>query len=317
MQKNANNKPLAIFLFGATATGKTDLAIKLYQSLPCEIISVDSALIYKDMNIGTAKPTDEEQHLAPHHLIDILDPSESYSVSDFYHDALSLMNDITARGKIPVLVGGTMLYFKALLDGLSPLPHSTPEVREKINTIIKERGSQGLYQKLKEVDPQSASQIKENDSQRLGRALEVYYLSGQKMSDLLQIKGQGIDYNILQFSIEVDDRSVLHKKIEDRFTQMIELGFVDEVKQLFNRGDLDENMPSIRCVGYRQIWYYLQGKISLDDAIFQGVCATRQLAKRQITWQRGWNSETIPLKFNKNKENFEKMITIIKREFAL
>lgn len=276
---------------GPTASGKTDLAIRLRQTLPIEVISVDSALIYKGMDIGTAKPSQAELAAAPHRLIDILDPSESYSVMNFREDALREMADITAQGKIPLLVGGTMLYYKALLDGLSPLPSADPAVRAEIEARAAQQGWPALHAELLALDPTAGRRINPNDSQRINRALEVFYLSGKTMTELTAQQGEAIPYQIVQFAIAPQDRAVLHQRIEQRFHKMIELGFEQEVRTLFERGDLHPELPSIRCVGYRQMWEYLAGETSLDEAIFKGICATRQLAKRQITWLRGWNSE--------------------------
>ena len=286
-----NNKPKAIFLMGPTASGKTDLAIALRESLPVEVISVDSALIYKGMDIGTAKPSREELAKAPHRLIDILDPAESYSAMNFRADALKEMAKITVSGRIPLLVGGTMLYYKALIEGLSPLPSADIEVRAKIEQKAAEFGWGALHQDLMAIDPISANRINPNDSQRINRALEVFYITGKTMTELTTQQGESLPYDVLQFAIAPEDRAVLHQRIEQRFHKMIELGFEQEVRQLFERGDLNIDLPSIRCVGYRQMWEYLQGDISLDEVIFKAICATRQLAKRQITWLRGWQSE--------------------------
>lgn len=284
-------KPPAIFLMGPTASGKTDLAIALRKSLPVEVISVDSALIYKGMDIGTAKPSVAELALAPHRLIDILDPAESYSVMNFRDDALREMAEITAQGKIPLLVGGTMLYYKALLDGLSPLPSADPAIRAEIERRAEQQGWNALHAELLAIDPVAGARINPNDSQRINRALEVFYISGRTMTELTAEQGEAIPYSITQFAIAPQDRAVLHQRIEQRFHKMIELGFEQEVRRLFERKDLNADLPSIRCVGYRQMWEYLNGEISLDEAIFKGICATRQLAKRQITWLRGWESE--------------------------
>ena len=286
-----NNKPKAIFLMGPTASGKTDLAIALRESLPVEVISVDSALIDKGMDIGTAKPSPEELAKAPHRLINILDPAESYSAMNFRADALKEMAEITASGRIPLLVGGTMLYYKALIEGLSPLPSADSEVRAKIEQKAAEFGWGALHQDLMVIDPVSANRINPNDSQRINRALEVFYITGKTMTELTAQQGESLPYDVLQFTIAPEDRAVLHQRIEQRFHKMIALGFEQEVRKLFERGDLNIDLPSIRCVGYRQMWEYLQGDISLDEAIFKGICATRQLAKRQITWLRGWQSE--------------------------
>ncbi|MGG5574046.1 tRNA (adenosine(37)-N6)-dimethylallyltransferase MiaA [Vibrio diazotrophicus] len=295
--------PLALFLMGPTASGKTELAIRLRQKYPIEIISVDSALIYKGMDIGTAKPDAREQELAPHRLIDILDPSESYSAADFRRDALKEMNDIVAEGKIPLLVGGTMLYYKALLEGLSPLPAADPEIRQQIEKEAIELGWDTLHDQLKAIDPVSAERIHPNDPQRLSRALEVYRISGKTLTELTKTKGEPLPFRVKQFAIAPKERAELHRRIELRFEKMVENGFEDEMKALYARKDLHPDLPSIRCVGYRQMWDYLDGNCTLDEAIFRGVCATRQLAKRQITWLRSWDdltwldSENIDLAF--------------------
>ncbi|MGX2950694.1 tRNA (adenosine(37)-N6)-dimethylallyltransferase MiaA [Ursidibacter sp. B-7004-1] len=308
------SKPLAIFLMGPTASGKTDLAIQLRQTLPVEVISVDSALIYKGMDIGTAKPNATELELAPHRLIDILDPAESYSVANFREDALREMADITAQGKIPLLVGGTMLYYKGLLEGLSPLPSANADIRADIEAKAEKLGWDSLHQELLKIDPISAQRINPNDSQRINRALEVFYLSGKTMTELTAQQGESIPYDILQFAIAPQERSVLHQRIEQRFHKMIELGFEQEVQRLFERKDLHPDLPSIRCVGYRQMWEYLAGDISLDEAIYKGICATRQLAKRQITWLRGWTSEVEWLDSLDPQGAYTKMIEKLKQK---
>ncbi|MFU2113886.1 tRNA (adenosine(37)-N6)-dimethylallyltransferase MiaA [[Pasteurella] aerogenes] len=280
----------AIFLMGPTASGKTDLAIRLRQTLPVEIISVDSALIYRGMDIGTAKPNVQELALAPHRLIDIKDPSKSYSAAEFRRDALREMQEISAQGKIPLLVGGTMLYFKALLEGLSPLPSADEKVRSEIEAKAAQFGWAALHQELAKIDPVSAQRINPNDSQRINRALEVFYLSGQTLTALSAQKSEALPYHIDQFAIAPQDRSLLHQRIEWRFHKMIEQGFQQEVEKLYSRGDLHPDLPSIRCVGYRQMWEYLRGDYNHEEMVFRGICATRQLAKRQITWLRGWKS---------------------------
>ena len=280
--------PQAIFLMGPTASGKTALAINLRKTLPVELISVDSALIYRGMDIGTAKPTAEEQALAPHRLLDILDPAESYSAADFRRDALAEMAEITAAGRIPLLVGGTMLYFKALLEGLSPLPSASPEVRAEIEQQAAEHGWESLHERLKSIDPVAAARIHPNDPQRLSRALEVFFISGKTLTELTQTSGEALPYQVHQFAIAPAKRELLHQRIEQRFHQMLASDFEAEVRALFARGDLHPEMPSIRCVGYRQMWSYLNGEISYDEMVYKGICATRQLAKRQLTWLRGW-----------------------------
>lgn len=284
--------PLALFLMGPTASGKTDLAIRLRQKFPVEIISVDSALIYKGMDIGTAKPDQDELALAPHRLIDILDPSEAYSAADFRRDALREIQAIVEQGKIPLLVGGTMLYYKALLEGLSPLPAADPEIRQQIEQEAQQLGWAALHEQLRQIDPISAERIHPNDPQRLSRALEVYRISGKTLTELTQTKGEALPFRVKQFAIAPKERAELHRRIELRFEKMVEAGFEDEVKALYARKDLHPDLPSIRCVGYRQMWDYLDGNCTLDEAIFRGICATRQLAKRQITWLRSWDDLT-------------------------
>ena len=309
--QHLENKPLAIFLMGPTASGKTDLAIQLRQQLPVEVISVDSALIYRGMDIGTAKPSKAEQALAPHRLIDICDPSESYSAANFRTDALREMQEISAQGKIPLLVGGTMLYYKALLEGLSPLPSADEKVRSEIEAKSALIGWDGLHQELSKIDPISAQRINPNDSQRINRALEVFYLTGKTLTELTAQKGEALPYDILQFAIAPEQREVLHRRIEQRFHKMIELGFQQEVEKLYRRPDLNENLPSIRCVGYRQMWEYLRGDYDHDEMVFRGICATRQLAKRQITWLRGWTSPIQWLDSLQPAQALEKVLTSV------
>jgi tRNA dimethylallyltransferase len=288
--KDLSSLPPALFLMGPTASGKTGLAIELCENLPCEIISVDSALIYRGMDIGTAKPNAAELRRAPHRLIDILDPAQRYSVAEFRKDALLAMQDITARGKIPLLVGGTMMYYKALIDGLSPLPESDQNVRKIIEAKAEKFGWEVLHQQLVQIDPTSAKRIHPNDPQRLIRALEVYHLTNRSMTDLMATKSAPIPYNITQFCIAPDDRKVLHQRITQRFQQMVNKGFQGEVEILRARGDLHLNLPSIRCVGYRQMWQYLDGDFNFSEMIEKSVASTRQLAKRQLTWLRSWEN---------------------------
>jgi tRNA dimethylallyltransferase len=277
-----------LFLMGPTASGKTALAIKMAQKHNCEIISVDSALIYKQMDIGTAKPNAAELALAPHKLINILDPSESYSAADFRRDALIEIEAIIKRGKTPLLVGGTMMYFKALLEGLSPLPSADETIRQQIQTRADIEGWEALHQSLCEIDPVAGARIHPNDPQRLSRALEVYYISGKTMTELTQTKSAALPYEVVQFAIAPLDRKVLHELIAKRFTIMLEQGFVEEVNSLMARGDLHLDLPSMRCVGYRQCWQYLEGEFDYDTMVEKATAATRQLAKRQLTWLRGW-----------------------------
>lgn len=274
---------------GPTASGKTDLAIALAEHHNCELISVDSALVYRGMDIGTAKPTPEEQQRAPHRLIDIRDPSEPYSAADFRADALKEMAEIVKQGKTPVLVGGTMLYFKALLEGLSELPAADQAIRADIAQEAERKGWQALHQELQSFDPVAAARIHPNDPQRLSRAIEVYRISGVSLTEhIAKQKEQKPPYRFAQFAIAPAERSVLHERIEQRFRLMLAADFETEVKALMARGDLHPELPSIRSVGYRQMWSYLAGEINYDEMVFRGVVATRQLAKRQMTWLRGW-----------------------------
>lgn len=282
--------PPAIFLMGPTASGKTDLAIKLCQQLPCDIISVDSALIYRDMNIGTAKPTASELRQAPHRLIDILDPAESYSAMDFRRDALREMQDISASGRIPLLVGGTMLYFKALLEGLADMPAADPVIRADIEQTAATYGWPYVHAQLADVDPESAARIHPNHSQRIERALEVYRATGISMTKHHQQhpQHQALPYDVIQLAIAPLDRAILHDRIAQRFELMLQQGLVAEVEALHRRADLHLDLPAIRAVGYRQVWQYLDGELDYQQMIERGVIATRQLAKRQFTWLNGW-----------------------------
>ncbi|MCG7563206.1 MULTISPECIES: tRNA (adenosine(37)-N6)-dimethylallyltransferase MiaA [Pseudoalteromonas] len=284
-------KPV-ITLMGPTAAGKTALAIELCQQLNSEIISVDSALVYKGMDIGTAKPDAAEQAMAPHHLIDILDPAESYSVADFRRDAIACIDRLHQQGKVPVLVGGTMMYFKGLIEGLSPLPEACPKVRETLEQEANAQGWPALHAQLTEIDPQAASKISENDSQRINRALEVYRLTGKTMTELQKAKQAPLPYQFHQFAIAPKDRKILHERIEKRFKIMLDQGFKNEVLALYQRDDLHPDLPSIRCVGYRQMWEHLAGECDYEEMLFKGIAATRQLAKRQLTWLRSWPDVT-------------------------
>ncbi|MDY7567771.1 tRNA (adenosine(37)-N6)-dimethylallyltransferase MiaA [Pseudomonas sp. RTC3] len=291
--------PPAIFLMGPTAAGKTDLAIELTKVLPCELISVDSALVYRGMDIGTAKPSKELLSEFPHRLIDIIDPVQSYSAAEFRADALAAMADITARGNIPLLVGGTMLYFKALQEGLADMPPADASVRAQLEAEAAALGWQGLHDQLAQVDPVSAARIHPNDPQRLIRALEVYRVSGLSMTahreqqtaqstDAAASGRHQLPYTVANLAIAPADRHVLHDRIAQRFVHMLEQGFVDEVLALRARGDLHAGLSSMRAVGYRQVWDHLDGKLTWDQMQERGVIATRQLAKRQFTWLRSW-----------------------------
>ncbi len=293
--------PPAIFLMGPTAAGKTDLAIALSQQFPCELVSVDSALVYRGMDIGTAKPSKAVLAEHPHRLIDIRDPSEPYSAAEFCADALAAMAEITAKGRIPLLVGGTMLYYKALQDGLADMPAADPEVRAQLELRAATEGWEALHAELATIDPQSAARIHPNDPQRLSRALEVFLVSGQTMTShrerqAAQNGGSStaaatqFPYTVANLAIAPAQRQVLHARIAERFLAMMEQGFVEEVETLRNRGDLHVGLPSIRAVGYRQVWDYLDGSLSREQMVERGIIATRQLAKRQFTWLRSWSN---------------------------
>lgn len=279
-------KARAILLMGATATGKTDLAVSLCERFPVEIISVDSALIYRDMNIGTAKPDKAILKKAPHYLIDIIDPSQSWSAWNFVEQASTLIAEINQRNHVPLLVGGTMMYFNALEQGMNNLPESDQHIRQQFNRQLQDVGLDSLYRQLQEIDPQTAERLKPSDTQRILRALEVYHLSGKPMSELLEQTAEKPAIQFTRLSLDVNDRSSLHKRIEQRFHQMLESGFEQEVEGLRQRGDLNLNLPSMRCVGYRQMWEYLDGNYDFETMVDKAVVATRQLAKRQMTWLR-------------------------------
>ncbi|WP_213767195.1 tRNA (adenosine(37)-N6)-dimethylallyltransferase MiaA [Caballeronia sp. dw_19] len=276
-------------LLGPTASGKTAAALAFAQRRPVEIISVDSALVYRGMDIGTAKPSHEERALAPHHLIDIIDPTESYSAAQFRNDALKLVADIEGRGRIPLLVGGTMLYYMALTRGLNELPEANPEMRTALDEEAARDGWPTLHARLMAIDPETAARLAPNDSQRIQRALEVFMLTGRPLSAILKDpkKSQDGEPEFVPIALEPSDRSVLHKRIEKRFDLMLEAGLLEEVERLRARGDLSPAMPSMRCVGYRQAWEYLDREIDYKTMRDKGVFATRQLCKRQLTWLRG------------------------------
>ncbi|MCX4187871.1 tRNA (adenosine(37)-N6)-dimethylallyltransferase MiaA [Methylophaga sp. OBS4] len=285
---------------GPTAAGKTELALALARTFPVEIISVDSALVYRGMDIGTAKPEPQILTAFPHHLVDIRDPIEPYSAGQFRDDALALMADITARGKVPLLVGGTMLYFKALQQGLADLPTADAEVRTRLELEAAEKGWAFLHQRLVEVDPVSAKRIHINDPQRLQRALEVYELTGKSLTELTQHTEPALPYRVIKIILAPFDRAVLHQRIAVRYQNMMQGGFIDEVKKLYRRGDCHPQLPSIRAVGYRQAWSYLAGDYDQETFIYKAIVATRQMAKRQLTWLRAqpdgvWFDSTVEL----------------------
>ncbi|GLZ85310.1 tRNA dimethylallyltransferase [Metapseudomonas resinovorans] len=296
----AERLPPAIFLMGPTAAGKTDLALELARTLPCELISVDSALIYRGMDIGTAKPDKATLAEFPHRLIDIRDPAESYSAAEFRADALAAMAEITAKGRIPLLVGGTMLYYKALLEGLADMPSADPDVRAELEARAAREGWDALHRELTSIDPESAARIHPNDPQRLTRALEVYKVSGLTMTAHRQRQAAQntagnapgtayLPYTVAHLAIAPAQRQVLHERIAQRFRLMLEQGFIEEVEALRCRSDLHAGLPSIRAVGYRQAWDYLDGVLTRNEMEERGIIATRQLAKRQFTWLRSWS----------------------------
>ncbi|PXW73497.1 tRNA dimethylallyltransferase [Alteromonas sp. I10] len=292
MSNGINSALPVIAIMGPTASGKTGLALDIAAKVESEVISVDSALVYKGMDIGTAKPTQEEQAGVVHHLIDIIDPAQSYSVSQFVNDTNALIGDILARGKVPILAGGTMMYFNALINGISPLPKSDEKTRDEITQQAQRLGWSKLHDELRGVDPISGERIHPNDPQRITRALEVYRSTGKTLTHWQQQEGEKCPYNIAQFAIAPADRAVLHERIATRFDLMLEQGFENEVVKLYERSDLHEDLPSIRSVGYRQMWQYLDGQLSYAEMRERGIIATRQLAKRQLTWLRGWEQVT-------------------------
>ena len=285
----ATGLPPAIFLMGPTAAGKTDLAVELVKQRACEIISVDSALIYKGMDIGSAKPDAAILEVAPHHLINICDPLDCYSAAQFRSDALVLMAQITARGKVPLLVGGTMMYYKALRDGLAQLPASQPAIRGQLEQEIKDGGLAAMHVRLGDIDPVASARINANDPQRITRAMEVFLLTGETLTaHWSRQEQQRLPYQVTSVGVWPSERAVLHQRIEQRYEIMLQQGFKREVESLMARGDLHLDLPSMRCVGYRQMWQHLAGEY--DEAMMQykGIVATRQLAKRQLTWLRSW-----------------------------
>ena len=288
--------PPAIFLMGPTATGKTDLAIALRERLPVELISVDSALIYRGMDIGSAKPPADQLAAAPHRLIDIRDPSETYSAAEFVRDARQAMAEISAAGRIPLLVGGTMLYFKALLDGLGNMPPASPSIRAEIEREAARRGWPFMHESLAAVDPETAALLHPNHSRRIQRALEVYHTTGKTLSQFKREQAStGSEmgpitrqYQLLQIGLFPHSRALLHQRIVRRLDKMLAQGFEKEVRVLYRRGDLHPDLPSMRAVGYRQMWQYLSGEIDYPAMVKAAQAATRQLAKRQLTWLRTW-----------------------------
>ncbi len=283
------NENKVICIMGPTAVGKTSLAMSLYEDMPAEIISVDSALVYKGMDIGTAKPTPEELAKYPHYLIDICDPAQPYSAANFNADARTIIQQIHQQGKVVILVGGTMLYYRALLQGFHPLPEADENIREKLLLEAKTKGWAQLHQRLKAIDPVAGNRIHPNDPQRIQRALEVFEISGKTLTELQQADIQHQDnWQVVTIAIAAESREILRENIAMRFHQMLEQGFEKEVQGLIDRGDLHTALPSIRAVGYRQMWDYLHGDMEREEMVFRAITATRQLAKRQMTWLRSW-----------------------------
>lgn len=298
--------PTVVCIMGPTASGKTSLAIEAAKELNGEVVSVDSVLIYKGMNIGTAKPSMQERAGIPHHLIDIVSPDVSYSVGDFLKDAQTHIDEILARNKMPILAGGTMMYFNALIKGINQLPISDGSIRQKVQDQITLKGLNAVHQQLQEIDPTSAKRIHQNDSQRITRALEVYFTSGKTLTQWQSAEKSVLPYKFVQVSIMPLERVQLHKNIELRFDQMLAQGLVDEVKLLLNNYTLHEDMPALRSVGYRQVWQHLQGQFSEPQMRERGIIATRQLAKRQVTWLRAWDNLTELETANKN--NIDRLV---------
>jgi len=301
-----------LFLMGPTASGKTDLALNLFDYMDVEIISVDSALIYREMDIGTAKPDRATLAKYPHALVDILDPTEVYSASDFAEDARQLIDQAHAQGKLPVLVGGTILYFKALAEGLAKLPEANAEIRSEIEAQALQEGWPSVHARLAQLDPASGERLGPNDQQRIQRALEVFLMTGRSIdSHWQEQQALELPWSVIPIALMPEDRAQLHQRIELRFNQMLEQGFEAEVIRLRERGDLNLNLPSMRCVGYRQMWQYLDGELDWQEMHHKGLVATRQLAKRQMTWLRSWQGAEVidPLVENL----FKKTLALIPR----
>lgn len=295
MSKFAPSKklPPAIAILGPTASGKSNLALSITDHFPIEIISIDSAQVYRYMDIGSAKPDPQILTKIPHHLINLIDPDQQYSAAQFRHDALLTMKEITRRGNIPLLVGGTMLYFKALREGLSDLPPADQQIRKEIEASAAEKGWSTLHHLLQSVDPMSAERIQPNDSQRIQRALEIYYLTGKPMSQqMVSSQHASIPYRLISIALLPSDRKVLHQRIQHRFETMLKMGLIEEVRSILSQFPLTLEMPSMRCVGYRQVYQYLQSQLSLMELREKGAAATRQLAKRQLTWLRSMEQLT-------------------------
>lgn len=297
---------------GPTAAGKTDAAIFLHEKYACNIISVDSALVYKHMDIGTAKPDKQTLDRAPHALVDIIEPWQSYSAASFCSDAYKIMQTSTSTGKMPLLAGGTMLYYRSLENGMSQLPDADEKIRAHLLQQASDKGWEFMHNKLQKIDPASAQRINKNDPQRIQRAIEVFEISGKTMTELHQVDdGKKLDYDILKIII-APERSLLHKRIEQRFKIMLEEGFIEEVEKLKSNNKINFDMPSMRCVGYRQVWQYLNGELNYDEMVFKGIVATRQLAKRQWTWLR---KEKNAIWLDSTKDGYLDTITNLVEEF--
>jgi len=311
-----SDKPAVVFIMGPTASGKTALAMQLASQIPCEIISVDSALVYKGLDIGSAKPSAEELERVPHQLVDIREPDEPYSAADFRADAMKVIDSAIAQGRLPVLVGGTMLYFKALVEGLAELPPANEGVRAALAKEIEENGLLSLHDRLKNIDAKSAERIHENDSQRIQRALEVYEITGRNLSELqeegrkLEGKGECFEdlYEFKAIALAPKDRSVLHQRIRQRFSKMLDNGLLEEVKALHEKYGYNADLPAMRAVGYRQVWGFLSGELCYEEMVEKGIIATRQLAKRQLTWLRAWEGLYW---FEGNEENLLKKVLLV------
>ena len=301
---------------GPTATGKTDIAVELVQQMPTEIISVDSAMVYKGMDIGTAKPEPEVLAKAPHHLIDICDPANAYSAAKFRSDALQIINEIKRHHKIPLLVGGTGLYFKSLEQGLSPLPEADSSIRLQLEAERREKGLDYLYQRLQKVDPTTAKRISQSDPQRIQRALEVFLITGKPMSELIDSdRGQSLQDEVIKITLMPGNRETHREACAIRFKQMLQAGLIDEVRQFYDRQDLTADLPSMRLVGYRQVWRYLDGQLNYEEMQKHAIIATRQLAKRQMTWFRKDPETEIIDSEDKNK--FEKVMNCLKHRLKI
>ena len=310
-----DERPLALFLMGPTAAGKTEAAMALHDQCGCELISVDSAMVYRGLDIGSAKPSPEELRRAPHRLIDIRDPADTYSAADFRTDALQEMRQISASGKVPLLVGGTMLYFKHLLEGVGNLPSSSPEVRAELEQVLANDGLAALHARLMQVDPIAGQRIHPNDPQRTLRALEVYLLAGRPISELWDEQMvTPFPWRVVTLVLAPEERSFLHQRIALRFRQMLAEGLIDEVSALRKRNDLHSGLPALKSVGYRQVWEHLEGRYDRGRLEEQGVIATRQLAKRQLTWLRSWKNACW---FNIQKaDTLDKVLKLVRESSA-